>query len=318
MIDAARPAANRNEAEAVLAVHSLDHFALAVPDLGEAERFYGSFGLAVGQAADGLILRTAQSAVGRISEARRRHLRHLSFSLDENALGSFRRRLEAGGVELVDPPHAVSGDGAWFRDPDGVLVEVMPRERTSPRTKSATEIRIAPEGVRRAAQEIGSAVVPRRLGHVLRFTPDVSRTVSFYERFLGLRVSDRSGDIIAFMYSPHGSDHHVVAFARSQRPGFHHASFDVGAIDTVGLGAMNMADAGYREGWGFGRHEAGSNFFHYVRDPWGSFAEYFCDIDFIPAGADWTAREVPPEHSLQLWGPPVPAYFLENHEAGDD
>ena len=26
----------------------------------------------------------------------------------------------------------------------------------------------------------------------------------------------------------------------------------------------------------------GSNYFHYVRDPWGSFAEYSCDIDYIP------------------------------------
>lgn len=313
MIDAALPA--RPQENAVLAVHSLDHFALAVPDLGEAQRFYEAFGLSVGNVPDGLRLDTPQGPVARITEAGRRQLRYCSFNIDGAALDPFRRRLEAGGVALADPPRERSGDGVWFADPDGVLIEVMARERTSPRAKSVTEITIAPEGVRRAAQEAGTAIVPRRLGHVLRFTRDVSRTVRFYEQFLGLRVSDRSGDIIAFMHSPHGSDHHLVAFVRSQHPGFHHASFDVGAIDAVGLGAMRMAEHGYREGWGFGRHEAGSNFFHYVRDPWGSFAEYFCDMDYIPAGMDWVARDVPPELSLQLWGPPVPAYFLENHES---
>jgi hypothetical protein len=29
----------------LLGVHSLDHFCIAVPDLGEAQAFYGAFGL---------------------------------------------------------------------------------------------------------------------------------------------------------------------------------------------------------------------------------------------------------------------------------
>ncbi len=315
MIDAALPGPTGTTRADVLAVHSVDHFALGVPDLAAAERFYGTFGLTVDDAPSGLRLSTPQGLAGRIGEAAQRRLEYLSFGIDADALAPFGRRLEAGGVARADPPRGAPGDGVWFRDCDGVLVEVTARARRSPRVKSPTEIRIAPAGVRRAAEESGTAAAPRRLGHVLRFTPDVARIARFYERFLGLRVADRSGDIIAFMYSPHGSDHHVVAFARSSRPGFHHASFDVGAIDAIGLGALRMAEHGYREGWGFGRHEAGSNFFHYVRDPWGGFAEYFCDIDFIPAGLDWAARDVPPEQSLMLWGPPVPAYFLENHEA---
>jgi catechol 2,3-dioxygenase len=59
----------------------------------------------------------------------------------------------------------------------------------------------------------------------------------------------------------------------------------------------------------------GSNFFHYVRDPWGSYAEYSADIDFIPADADWDAQTHQPENSLSLWGPAPPADFITNHEA---
>ena len=75
-----------------------------------------------------------------------------------------------------------------------------------------------------------------------------------------------------------------------------------------------MDAQGYTHGWGVGRHVLGSNYFHYVRDPWGSFAEYSYDIDFIPADVDWPAADHPPEDSFYVWGPPVPDDFVINHE----
>ena len=45
--------------EGVTAVHSLDHFVFSVPDLDEAERFYGDFGLDVRRRDDHLDLFTA-------------------------------------------------------------------------------------------------------------------------------------------------------------------------------------------------------------------------------------------------------------------
>lgn len=39
--------------------------------------------------------------------------------------------------------------------------------------------------------------------HVLLFIPDVSRTADFYHAALGQRLSDRFGDIVAFMNAPH-------------------------------------------------------------------------------------------------------------------
>ena len=123
---------------------------------------------------------------------------------------------------------------------------------------------------------------PRRLSHVLIFTADVDASIKFYERTLGLRLSDRASDLVAFMHGIHGSDHHLLALVKSSAPGFHHCSWDVASINDIGLGAMRMADKGCTKGWGLGRHVLGSNYFHYVRDPWGSFSEYSCDIDYIP------------------------------------
>lgn len=84
----------------------------------------------------------------------------------------------------------------------------------------------------------------------------------------------------------------------------------------VGEGAAQMAAAGYTKGWGTGRHVLGSNYFHYVEDPWGSFCEFSADIDYISAGAQWDAADFPPEDSLYLRGPPVPENFVRNSESG--
>jgi hypothetical protein len=117
------------------------------------------------------------------------------------------------------------------------------------------------------------------------------------------------------MHGPHASDHHMLAFAKSDGPGLHHSSWDVATFDEVGVGMQQMIDRGYPNGWGVGRHVIGSNYFRYVMDPWGSFAEYSYDIDFIPEDIDWAAADHPPDDSIYVWAPPMPDYFIVNHES---
>jgi hypothetical protein len=88
----------------------------------------------------------------------------------------------------------------------------------------------------------------------------------------------------------------------------------VPSIDAVGLGTQQMVQAGYEKGWGIGRHVLGSNYFRYVQDPWGSYAEYSYDIDFVDPGVPWPSADHPGEDSLYVWGPEVPADFVVNHE----
>ena len=190
-------------------------------------------------------------------------------------------------------------------------------EKSSPSEKAGQHNPSSPAGMQGShARSKAPAVKPRRLAHILIFTADVPRAIDFYHRILGLRLSDRSGDGIAFMHGIHGSDHHMVAFAKSQGPGLHHLSWDVGSIHEVGLGAMQMADKGFHAGWGMGRHVLGSNYFHYVRDPWGSYAEYSSDIDYIPVDCEWPAADHPGHDAFYVWGPNPPADFAHNHEMG--
>ena len=159
-----------------------------------------------------------------------------------------------------------------------------------------------------------SPVHPRRLSHVLRFSPDVPRIAAFCRDVLGLRISDTSGELIAFMHGAHGSDHHLVAFGQANGAGLHHSSWDVRSIHEVGLGAMQMAAAGYDRGWGVGRHVLGSNYFFYVRDPWDSYAEYSCDIDYVPADIDWPSQSFTADNGFYLWAPTPPEDFAHDYE----
>ncbi|ASD79964.1 VOC family protein [Burkholderia gladioli pv. gladioli] len=301
-----------------IGVHSVHEFVFSVPDLGEAERFYTTFGLDVRRHDDRLDLYTYGHSHRWASvhlNAERKRLEYVSFGIFAQDLEAFRSRITYHGLEAA--PHRLSdGAGIWLRSPDGTLMRLLVVDKVSPDEKSQpTPARPVTRG-RGAAPSRGTVapVRPRRLSHILLFSPDVLRMVSFCEAVLGMRLSDRSGDLVAFLHGQHGSDHHLVAFAKSTAPGLHHSSWDVGSIDEVGAGSEQMRNAGYLEGWGVGRHVLGSNYFYYVRDPWGSFAEYSFDIDYVPNDIDWPSANHAPEDSLYVWGPAVPDYFFTNFE----
>lgn len=301
-----------------LGVHSVDHFSLSVPDLKVAESFYGAFGLDVREEGNGLGLYTSgkDHRWVRVSEGPAKKTSYISFGAFEDDLEPMRRRLQEHGIRQLDPPAGFESNGVWFRDLDGTLIEIRVAEKTSPNEKSVVSNLSSPPGVQGSvARSRVPFVRPRRLAHILIFTSDVSRAIAFYHNVVGLRLSDRSGEGVAFLHGIHGSDHHMIALAKSTGPGLHHLSWDVGSIHEVGLGAMQMADKGFSAGWGLGRHVLGSNYFHYVRDPWGSWCEYSSDIDYIPADHDWASADHPPEDAFYVWGPTPPTDFVANYEA---
>lgn len=297
-------------------MHSLDHFALTVPDLAVAEDFYRKFGMDVKEEGGSLRLHTdgADHCWGTVTEGAHKQLRYISFGVYAEDLPRFRDRLDRLNVPRLAPPPGADEGGIWFHDCDGSLLQIRVAAKSSPEQKSATTHPTSPPGIRCAPLrgEV-TQVRPRRLQHVLVFTRDVGRSIEFYGSTLGLRLSDRAGDV-AFMHGVHGSDHHMVAFAKSDGPGFHHCSWDVSSIHEVGLGAMQMADSGFPLGWGLGRHVLGSNYFHYVRDPWGSYSEYSSGMDYIPGDLDWPAGHYGPDNGFYLWGPQPPEDFATNFE----
>ena len=300
------------------AVHSVERVVFSVPEIAPAEQFYTAFGLDVRRDGDRLDLYThghVHCWMSVLANGQPKALQYISFGIFAEDEGAFRDRIATLGIGCA--PHALGPvDGLWLKTPDGVCLQLVVAAKVSPGQKTQAAPRPA-EARQLAASPMRSQAVkvqPRCLSHVLLFTPDVQRMLDFCERVLGLKLSDRSGDIVAFLHTPHGSDHHLIALAKSHAGGLHHSSWCVPSLDSVGIGSQQMANAGYPDGWGLGRHVLGSNYFRYVRDPWGSFAEYSYDIDDIAAQAQWPAADHPPEDSLYVWGPDLPQDFIVNHE----
>ncbi len=91
----------------------------------------------------------------------------------------------------------------------------------------------------------------------------------------------------------------------------HHTSWQVNDVDEVGRGAAGMLAADpARHAWGLGRHNVGGNFFWYLRDPAGNYAEYYSDLDIITEQLRWDAHEWGARESVCAWGPPPPRGFF--------
>jgi catechol 2,3-dioxygenase-like lactoylglutathione lyase family enzyme len=306
-----------NRRSGALGVHSLDHFAIAVPDVATARRFYDSFGLDVRDEAGGIDLYTVghPHRWGRITQGSAKQLRYLSFAVFDDEFDAFERHLAAQACPRIAAPVGADDSGLWIAGFDDLPINIRVADKCSPDAKSRFEAASVAAG--RAGTVLSSKapkVQPRRLSHFALFTTDVDAGIAWYERMLGLRLSDRSGPFVAFLHGPHGSDHHMLALVKSDHRGMHHNSWDVGSVQEVGLGMTQMARAGFDKGWGIGRHVLGANYFYYARDPWGSYSEYSADMDYIPHDIDWPAADHAPEDSMFLWGPNPGEDFIQNFE----
>src|SRR5258706_1627527 len=211
----AEPKSRRPEA---LGVHSIDHFSLSIPDVAAAQKFYGTFGLDTRNERWKLNLYTEghPDPLGSLTDGRRKSLGHISFGAFEEDFPRFRERLEAMGIDLLDPPRGFESNGLWFRDCDGTLLEIRAAEKRTPNSKPAADNPPGIPGIANAPNRSKAPLVrPRRLAHILTFTRNIPNTLKFYGEVLGLALSDPAADMIGFMHGIHGSDHHLIAFLKS-------------------------------------------------------------------------------------------------------
>lgn len=294
---------------------------LEVPDLDAGVRFYTDAGLLADVEGGTARLRCAgqdRDSIVLLGGFPRKRLHHISLRADD--LDGIAVKVAEHGGKVVEAPKGFEDNGLWVVDPNGMLIRLSERPADA-ELDAAHPFEINAPGrvvrTRRSAvlpQKAYPAAKPLRLGHVLVFSPDVLASVAFVTDALGMGLADRAQDIIAFTCARRNSDHHVVAFAKSPGVGFHHASFMVGDPDEVGRGGRALLAKSQRGDWGFGRHTIGSNFFHYIQDPWGSWFEYYSDMDHIDDHALWTPTNYEMEDSLASWGPEVPNDFVHNYE----
>ncbi|MDX3586686.1 VOC family protein [Streptomyces europaeiscabiei] len=303
----------------MLRVIGLLHYGLQVPSLDTGASFYSAFGLETAERGDAVVIRCEGREQDQtlLMEGPVKRFHHVAFAVEPDSLPEWQRHLEDLGLKLLDGPAEAPG-GLWFRDHEGNLVNLRDEGIAPCREFGTTDAQDSNVGdrVRRIDQARWRSATedtgPQRLGHMLIFSSDVSASEAFYTRTLGLRLSDRIVGGPVFMNSGPG-DHHVFGFVPGEHPGLHHSSWMVSDIDQIARGAQNMAAEGYTKGWGLGRHTLGSNLFHYIQDPWGSWIEYSSDMDCITENwqpTDW--EDLP----AAVWSPgPPPADFITNQEA---
>ena len=304
----------------VLGAHS---YTLEVPDVAAGVHFYTDAGLRVIAADDN---RAKIGCPGQDRESivllggfARKRLHHIALRTDD--IAGLAASVPATGGTVIESPAGFTNDGLWLRDPHGMMIHLVDCPADPPLAPVAPFELNAPGLIvrkhRSAVLPLAAypAVTPLRLGHILLFTPDTLASVRFAVDGLGMALADQAQDVIAFTCARKDSDHHVLAFARSPDIGFHHGSFQLAGPDEVGRAGRALVGKAGRGDWGFGRHTIGSNFFHYVQDPWGSWFEYYADMDYIEDHTLWRPTNYAMEDALASWAPDVPDDFVHNYEA---
>eukprot|EP01035_Chromulina_nebulosa_P035001 gene35001-47026_t len=182
-----------------LGVHSIDHFAVQVPDLTVARDFYDAFGLDVKDEADGLALYARGNAQrwARYTQGPVKQLSYLCFGVYAEDLDALAVRLDSNGVTRIDRP----GEGLWIEGFDGLPINIRVAEKCSPDSK--TRVVTASTAAGQSGAIFNSAapkVHPRALSHFAIYTTDVIAATAWYEANLGLRLSDGSGPVVAFLH----------------------------------------------------------------------------------------------------------------------
>jgi catechol 2,3-dioxygenase-like lactoylglutathione lyase family enzyme len=283
----------------VIRLRRIDHVRIRVADLDEAAaRWAAEFGLVERSRADGVARLACDDEPYCVElstvEGGSPGIEHIGYELHEAcSLTDAREHLEGMGIEAIDDQ-----DGLLCRDPDGNGVHLLPA-----RQRSGRELFV--QHARPAAGIVGA---PRKLGHANFLTAQLEEPADFYERALGMKVSDRLGDVGIWFHI--NSDHHVMALIDLGYAHPHHIAFEYVDFGQVMAVLDHLARHGRWLGWGPARHGIAGNLASYVRIVEEEcFVELFCDMERLdPEHEPRTYAD--DRFSSNTWGPlPPRSYF---------
>jgi catechol 2,3-dioxygenase-like lactoylglutathione lyase family enzyme len=271
-------------------VTHLRHVALATPEFERSRDFFvRAWGLRdAGTIGDVAYLRTQAGEPFQLAllPGPERHIDRIAFGLASRAaVDAAASELAAHDVPLLERPHPLTTPGGGyalrFADPDGRIVElssdVAPGERGTDRH------------------------VPTQLAHIVCNTPDLDRITAFYTGVLGLRVSDWSEHVMAFLRC--NAEHHSIAFNAAPHSSYNHTSWTMASIDELFRAQGRVRAWGSPLMWGTGRHGPGDQVFNYYIEPSGYVVELIADGVVIDDEAAWTPQVwVRAPEFMDLWG----------------
>jgi catechol 2,3-dioxygenase-like lactoylglutathione lyase family enzyme len=293
-----------------MALHRLTWITLGVPNFDETRAFYRDFGLREFMAGRFASVHGGEQL--RLIPAPRRTLLEIGVGVDDaddlarmaanlTQLGASAAPEEGGLLRATEP---VTGIRLLARIADRIR---QPEESTPATNRPGHHERL---NARAQAVQVTGAARPRKLSHVVLGATDPAAARRFFTDGVGFKVSDEIPAVgAAFLRC--STEHHNLLVQQAPVTFLHHSAWEMGDVDEIGLGAMALLkEHPERHVWGLGRHRIGSNFFWYLRDPAGNFAEYSSDIDVIDDDVNWTPGTWSGLDGLMAWGPPVPTSFM--------
>ncbi|WP_207844289.1 VOC family protein [Williamsia soli] len=246
-----------------MVAHRVVSLTRQVPDLEAASRFYTQFGLEqTGPGVFGTVLGGDQLF---LKVGPRPLIENIVVGVDsEQDIEDITSRIEKLGVAVTIEGPARSAiepvTGLLFTF---VVAERLPSDPVEEKRTSADRRDLVPR----------HAVRPLRLGHVVIGCHDVEAAKVFFIDGIGMRLSDyvTGGPFMRFE-----TDHHNLVLVPAPMTLLHHTAWKVRNIDEIGFGGSQMIENHpERHAWGLGRHAASANYFWYLKDPAGAFAEYY-------------------------------------------
>jgi catechol 2,3-dioxygenase-like lactoylglutathione lyase family enzyme len=283
-----------------MGLHRLNHIVREVPDLDATRSFYREFGLTEGP--EGTFSTRVGGEQLYLREGPTPRVVTISIGVDARSdLEDVEERLVANGftasrtrelLTAVEPVTEV-----------GIELTVAPRlPKESPPASGGVPSRadlVPREEVR-----------PARLGHVVMGCPDVVEGERFFREGLGMHLSDY---VVGGPFMRFETDHHNIVLVPAPRTVLHHTAWKVRSVDEIGYGGAQMVrNHPHRHAWGLGRHAASANYFWYLRDPAGAFAEYYySEMDELAdTHAFWDPVPDGPELPPAVWSSPPVDYVL--------
>jgi catechol 2,3-dioxygenase-like lactoylglutathione lyase family enzyme len=293
------------------------------PDLGRQARFLRDFGLEVVEhsAAD-LYARGADGASFCYHARKGARSRFIGVGLTLDTREDL-ERIEAlpGASPIRHEIGPGGGDYVTLHDPNGFAVDFV--HGRTPSVLREEAISAIPSntahGYQRLNQQARPPLQPARvigLGHVVIQCTDFDATLDWWMRHAGLIPSDvqvlsDGSPNLAFCRLDRGelpADHHAIAIAGGIGALYMHSAFEVVDLDAVGQGQQVLKAAGWKHGWGVGRHYYGSQIFDYWRDPDGMLMEHYTDGDRYDAAMP-TRYSRFSRGSTWMWGQDQPRDF---------
>lgn len=307
----------------IIKVSELAYCTFRVPDLDIAQQFLTDFGLVEAKREDTRRYFRGTDAMQYcyvIEQGATQFLGFAFFAKSREDLGLLAQQT-GKNIEAIDGP-----GGGWrvrLQEPNGYDVDVVfGIADAHPIVIQRPVVNSGADPLRRAGELFriprGQPTPVKRLAHVVLGSPNVSETVEWFQKTLGMISSDdvfagpAKAHIGSFIRVDDGDnyvDHHAVFVITNPGSGLQHVSFESQDVDAVMADHHFLsATKRYEHMWGIGRHLLGSQVFDYWADPQGYAHEHWADSDRLNSSAPtntWDARE----GMVTQWGEEPPEKF---------